>query len=105
MATKKRAALAESIVDAALAPRAANLSVWERAYDGKEAKSFLEHLTAQTVIWRTMTKLLSDMYREKHAAEFDFTDPAFQAKLLYSEGYKKALQDVNRLIPQTTENK
>ncbi len=80
------------------------LHTWKRAYDGKEAESFIKQVSAQTIIWRTLSKMLADMYRERHTAEFDFTDPAFQAKLLYSEGYKKALQDVYRLIPQTTEN-
>lgn len=86
------------IADGAVQPGKA-LSAWTRAYNGKEPESFLDQLKSQTIIWRVFAKLLSDLYRERHAAEFDFSDPAFQAKLLYSEGYKKALQDVYRLLP------
>jgi hypothetical protein len=81
------------------------LAMWERAYDGKESESFISQVKSQTIIWRVLGKLLSDLYRERHAAEFDFSDPAFQAKLIYSEGYKKALKDVFRLIPTLTPEK
>ena len=79
------------------------LSSWTRAYNGKEPESFIDQVKSQTIIWRVFAKFLSDLYRERHSAEFDFSDPAFQAKLLYSEGYKKALQDVYRLLPPTPE--
>jgi hypothetical protein len=94
----------DSDITATMSTAGSVLQAWKRAYDGKEAESFIKQVSAQTIIWRTLSKMLLGMYRERHTAEFDFTDPAFQAKLLYSEGYKKALQDVYRLIPQTTEN-
>lgn len=92
-------------IDDGVAKAGKALTIWERAYNGKEPESFLEQLKSQTIVWRVFAKLLSDLYRERHAAEFDFSDPAFQAKLFYSEGYKKALQDVYRLIPTLTPEK
>jgi hypothetical protein len=91
----------------ATATAGASLSAWSRANgttDAKATADFIAQVKSQTMIWRALTKLLSDLYRERHIAEFNFSNPAFTSELLYSEGYKKALQDVYRLIPQTTEN-
>lgn len=90
-------------VTAPLAGARSNHTVWARAYGDKDLESFLKAIQSQTILWRTFKKLLSDLYRDRHITEYDFSNPAFTEQLIYSEGYKKALQDILRLIPQTTE--
>lgn len=64
-----------------------------------DKESLLKQLKSQTVIWRQFLKILKELYRNAHSDEFDLDKPNIKERLLYNEGYKKALMDVYKLIP------
>lgn len=84
--------------------RGEQLDRWVRAA-GSDYEDIVERIVAMGPTWRVLIRMLKEMYTTKHVGEFDFSDPAFQYKLVYSEGYKRALQDVYNIIPDQGDTK
>lgn len=76
-------------------------SRWFRGEDDPE--KFRAQLTSQTWIWRRMTGILKELYRNSTTTEYDFEKPHMHERMLFNEGYKKALVDIYKLIPTQRE--
>jgi hypothetical protein len=64
---------------------------------------FKKQLLAQTLIWRVFLKILKELYRNASTVQTDLEKPNIQERILFNEGYKKALTDVYKLIPTQKE--
>lgn len=72
-------------------------SQWTDGNDDPE--KFKKQLVAQTVIWRQFNKILKGLYRNIQSFEYDFDKPNMDQRMIFAEGYKKALTDIHKLVP------
>jgi|CXWL01.1.fsa_nt_gi hypothetical protein len=72
-------------------------SRWFNGEDDPE--KFKKQLTSQTWLWRRFLKILKELYRNSSTLEYDFKEPHMHERMLFNEGYKKALIDIYKLVP------
>lgn len=78
-------------------PKARIDSRWYR--DVEDHDYFRKQLLSQTMIWDQMIRVLKELYRNSNDNEFDLEKPNIHERMLYNEGYKKAIVDIYKLIP------
>jgi hypothetical protein len=76
-------------------------SLWINGSDDPD--KFKKQLTSQTLIWKQFIKILKELYRNSTTAEYDLEKPNVHERMLFNEGYKKALTDIYKLIPTQRE--
>lgn len=76
---------------------------WFRADGGgteTEREELREILLNSGRLFGNLTRLLVERYQAATRKEIDFSQPNWQERQLFLAGYKKALQDVYRLVPK-----
>ena len=74
-------------------------SRWFTGESKEDKQKFEEQLKSQTLIWAKLIKILKEMYRSADVREYNFETPNMHERMLFNEGYKKALIDVFKLLP------
>jgi hypothetical protein len=64
-----------------------------------EAASFKAHLRSQKQIFRILNRIIHKRYKARSKISFDLTASDGVTTAVYNEGYKQALRDIARLIP------
>lgn len=57
-------------------------------------------LTGNSELFESLRCILKRMTEQKDAGEWAFGDPSHYEKVVYYEGYKKALKDLERVLPK-----
>lgn len=72
----------------------------------EEAKIILnKQLVTNEELFDALRNMIERKHESLEVGEFQFDSPAFTERLIYSEGYKKALKDLYRLLPTKGDNK
>jgi len=69
--------------------------------DPEEKAKFVEYLVHQSQLFEVLRKLVSQRYKQAGERQFDFSNPNVKDSMLYYEGYKQALRDIHKILPNT----
>ena len=76
-------------------------SAWTRDIPEGELKEFKAIIVqpSSVLLWNKLRKIIQGEYRKVSEAPVDFTKGQVELQLLYHEGYKQAIKDIYKLIP------
>jgi len=75
-------------------------SRWFTEDKDTEAKERLEQtLRNSTLQFRLLKKILEEIFNEKRFKYADLDKPNLEDRYIYLEGYRRALQDIYRILP------
>jgi len=80
--------------------KSANHGISQKWLHGVEdVDSFRDQIKSNTRIWKQLHRILNSKYRSACNQPINFDTPNYRERLIYWEGYKKALRDINSLLP------
>jgi hypothetical protein len=80
--------------------RPTNIQVdWFSGLNEEQRLVLNRQLTTNQELFDALRSILERRFDSADIGEYQFDSPAFQERLIFSQGYKKALKDIYRLLP------
>ena len=91
-------------LDTLVRPGAGIQEMWLREIpkeDTKKREEMTKALYASDLQFRNLARILREMARVSDQDQHDLSKPNWELRLARAQGYKRALQEVYRMLPQT----